>query len=157
MQRNSNQKQQKLKTVYIPISGGLGNQLFQISGALSLGSHQVKIIKCLGRPRYIKNEPALFQYELPSQVQWLNCNKNHSSIRKVFRFLQALSSSKKKIHQNKVIRIILLTISSLILSNHFHHFLWPRISNGTGFDEKLESRFGNFLVGEFQVISMQST
>jgi SAM-dependent methyltransferase len=59
------------KTITIALTGGLGNQLFQVAAGLCLaeGGH-VELMSKPGRPRLNKNhEPEIYSFELPSNVK----------------------------------------------------------------------------------------
>ncbi len=62
------------KKVTIALTGGLGNQLFQLAAALSCaGSGTVQVLKQQGNPRTNKSgDPELFSFSLPENVRIIN-------------------------------------------------------------------------------------
>ena len=61
----------KVNTITIALTGGLGNQLFQLAAALSCaGSGKVQILIDQGRPRKnSEDQPELFSFKLPPNVK----------------------------------------------------------------------------------------
>ena len=71
------------------LTGGLGNQLFQIAAALHLNRHQPYSIEwTLGRPRLNqKRLPQIDCYELPPEIRLMHKTRDTLIARKVLGYL----------------------------------------------------------------------
>jgi len=140
-----------MRKVYVTLAGGLGNQLFQLSAGLSLaGDRTIKVISCLGNPRGAKGRPDILDFKLSSQVELINCTKEHPLLRKVFNFLISMSTRRNFFNSNVLSRTLICGVSGILFSIHLRGLVLPKISNGVGYDPTFLGRHGNLLVGYFQ-------
>ena len=77
-----------MKTVYVPLTGGLGNQLFQLSAALSLNPSQVILSTRYGRPRRDSNDLVeISNWNLPNNVKIEDHDDAILIVRKTYRVI----------------------------------------------------------------------
>lgn len=137
--------------VYLYLTGGLGNQLFQLAAGLSeaLKSGKTVIIDTtLGKPRLTNGTPDLFHFSLPDYVAkyprgsfWLS--------RKTSGYILRMGINPRKFETNRLAKRAVNFIAAMVLSAHFRKLVSLRIANNVGFDELDISRT-SLLVGYFQ-------
>lgn len=140
----------KNKSIYIPLTGGLGNQLFQLSAALNQTENVVYLISNIGIPRTNSyGEPEIFDFALPNNVKlYTISDKRARALRKIFSFAIRYSSS--LIHTkfpylfNSFVRIFLDPVISVLLQQRVRYF----VNVGVGFSHVKKN--SNFLMGYFQ-------
>ena len=141
---------------FVVLTGGLGNQLFQIAGALSSGTDPVTVVSCLGNPRRHRGVLEISELDFAGQVSIHDCNKSHRILERVFTLLIS-SATKRKFLQNRVLsRIALSTLGMLMFSLHLRYPVFPRVSIGIGKDESFKSKKGNLFIGYFQTFEMNA-
>ena len=132
------------------LTGGLGNQLFQIATGISLTDGQVTVLSCLGNPRGTLGTADAAQLQLPARVEYHKCRKKHVLSKTMFSFLISMSTKRNHLNRSLVFRVMIYAVAGIILTLHTSRLIFPRVGNGTGYDETLESKRGNLLVGYFQ-------
>lgn len=137
------------KDIYVPLTGGLGNQLFQLAAGLKHGQ-KVHLIQCLGSPRFTSNSPDILDFKLPENVHLINCNGKHRVARLSYNFVISINSRRKHFSRSPFSRFLIKNFASLILSFHFRRFVWVAFTSEIGFDEKFSTRHANFIIGYFQ-------
>lgn len=133
----------------MPLTGGLGNQLFQLAAGLER-ARIVYVTQCLGSPRMTLGKADLFGFTLPPNVHFIDCNKGHRVSGKMFNLLISIGARRNWIKRNRFLTFALRLSSSLIFSIHFKTLLWVTFSREIGFDSKQIKSKGNFIVGYFQ-------
>lgn len=142
---------QKSPQTNVFLTGGMGNQLFQLAAALELAkSENVVIFDKIGRPRLNEfGRPEIESFLLPKPVIVKKVGRNNRFISKVIGF--NLRSGFKPTRFEENFKPLIKVISNVIVS--FYLFSKMRISNSTslGFDEKVDYVKSNtLLVGYFQ-------
>jgi hypothetical protein len=137
------------KDIYVPLTGGLGNQLFQLAAGLKHGQ-KVHLIQCLGSPRQNSNIPDICHFKLPEHVDVINCNGNHRLASLFYNFVISVNSRRKYLSERAISRLLIKILSSLIFSIHFRRFIWVAFTSEIGFDEKFTVKHANFIIGYFQ-------
>lgn len=138
--------------VRVSLTGGLGNQLFQLAYALDYaGTNEVILESALAKPR-LNSEgfPELLTFELPPQVSlsekkiinWLNV--------KIAGYLLRQGIEKKSFERIKMIAATTRFIGAVLLSISFRTPIFPLIAQGVGYFEKKTSHHKNLLIGYFQ-------
>jgi len=135
---------------YVAITGGLGNQLFQIAAGLASKPDHLFVISCLGDPRSAYLTPDIATYDFRGKVDFVDCNKRHRFTKKIFYLFISTSGRRNIINRNFVSRTLLQILGSIIFSRHFNKLLIPKVPNGSGYDNLFENRRGNMLIGYFQ-------
>jgi hypothetical protein len=135
---------------YVAITGGLGNQLFQIAAGLANNPNSLFVISCLGDPRSTQFIPDIAAYDFQGKIQFINCTKKHKISKKFFSLFLSTSGRRNIINRNSLLRFLLQILGTMIFSTHFKKFLVPKVPNGSGYDESFSKRRGNLLIGYFQ-------
>jgi len=139
---------------YIVLTGGLGNQLFQIAGALSNSTEPIHVVSCLGEPRTFRGNIEISQLDFSGEILFEKCNKDHRVAKRIFALLISSATRRKSLQENIFSRIALAALGAIVFSFQLRHLVYPRVSTGVGFDSKFETRKGNFFVGYFQTYKM---
>ena len=121
------------KTPQIFLSGGLGNQLFQLAAALANSKGPIILNGALGYPRSDDRDiPNLLDFKLPSRVTVINSRTYPTSIRNTSDLLLRASSSVKINPKHIKLRMTVLA-GSLVLSLYLREIRKVRLSHGTGY------------------------
>lgn len=135
---------------FVVLAGGLGNQLFQIAGALSATDEVVHAITCLGNPRGHAGELEVSSLDFHGRVQFTKCHKKHYLSPHAFRAMLSLATTKRDLLDKSHYRKVILLLAATIFSTHFRTLIYPRISRGVGYDPEFRRNKGNLFVGYFQ-------
>ena len=143
------------KLIILHLTGGLGNQLFQLAFAISTSEKlksKVLIEWSLGNPRLNEREiPEILSYDLPDFVKM--------EIKKHPRLLAIKATgirlrngvAPKKWETNPIIKFAITVTSQIVLSIYFKRILRINTGKGIGFCEmEIKSNLDNFLIGYFQ-------
>ena len=137
------------KTPQVFLSGGLGNQLFQLAAALANSSGPIILNGSLGYPRSdAHNAPDLMKFVLPSRAKIINFRDYPVVVRNISNFLLRASSSSKMKPNHLKRKIIVLTGGS-ILSFYFREFKKVCLAHGTGLCEVGSLTESSLLFGFF--------
>ena len=139
------------RKVTLHLTGGLGNQLFQLAAALNLNDYLPFSIEwILGRPRLNqKRLPQIDCYELPSEIRLMHKTRDTLIARKVLGYLLRSGIAPRGMELFTTYKKISTFLGSFIISLHFREFKWISASNRLGYsDIKLSKR--SHLVGYFQ-------
>ena len=137
-------------TIYVPLTGGLGNQLFQYSAALSLNPQNIVLIENIGNPRLNRSgSPEILGLDLPQLVSSIKIKSKFLFLgKKVYGYLLRSGTSPGFLQKNCYTQNIFHFIANFV----FTYLLKDRIrihqSIDVGFD-KIKSN-SNFLIGYFQ-------
>ena len=122
--------------VKVFLSGGLGNQLFQLAAGLFLSNSKfLTLDSSYGNPRMnTDGKPQIASFELPTKVNIRHSRKGKIS-KSIFVFLLRISSHGKIGVLSRLVFYLFNTSKSPL----------PFLSNGVGFDEKLHFAKGRGL------------
>lgn len=137
--------------IHLYLTGGLGNQLFQISAALSQIRNSDDLILVdtkLGNPRSTAGKPDLLHFELLNQVVEFDSNPS-VFMKKVAGFLLRMGIFPRGMERNYGISWSLCRIGEFLLSLHFRKKINLRLSSDVGFCE-ISSAHNPLLLGYFQ-------
>lgn len=135
---------------FLVIAGGLGNQLFQIAGALSATDQVVHVVTCIGSPKLHAGELEVSSLDFQGRVQFTKCKKRHHLSPVAFRAMLSLATTKRDIPNNSPYRKVIVLFAGTIFSVHLRTLVYPRISLGVGYDSKFREAKGNLFIGYFQ-------
>lgn len=133
------------------LTGGLGNQLFQLAHGLSVTRGQLLIDPIHGHPRNSKSGvPDLLEFTLPSNTAV--CTNAYSNfISRVLGYNLRLGIIPNKVEKIKAFKFFVNLVSSGVTSLHYRRKLKVRIATGVGFDPNLDSyATGKIIIGYFQ-------
>lgn len=137
--------------VKVFLTGGLGNQLFQLAAILSIsGKSNVTLYDEIGRPRINSNgRPELESLILPDRVSIKKVSKFNPFISKVIGFNLRSGFNPRKFEEYS--KYLLNAISSLIVSIYFRKLTLVTKSNSLGYDASIsEVKNCSLLIGYFQ-------
>lgn len=137
--------------ILIHLTGGLGNQLFQLAAALQLsGSYPIGIERNLGSPNLgQKGEPELAEFELPANVTFESPCRPPLFMIKTTNFL--ISASKSAYRNPKhPLSVPIKLLSNVLISWYFKEARKVRAASKLGYSyvPKMDGKI--FLIGYFQ-------
>lgn len=141
----------KRKKMIFVLTGGLGNQLFQLNFVNYLQRTQqieVSLDTSLGRPRSKNLFPDSFDFGLPCEVL---PNKYSSIASKSIGFMLRVGYAPKSIEKTRIFKVLATIAASIILSFHFRKLMVVVTPNDLGFDQNFQPRFKRIVtMGYFQ-------
>jgi hypothetical protein len=113
----------KIDRVYLFLTGGLGNQLFQLAAAKSLNPNEIKIITSVGHPRLNKEGRAdVFSLDIGHEVSEHKLKHPNKFVGKVFGYLLRSSINPNFIERlflRKLMRVIATVIIRYEINDTF--------------------------------------
>lgn len=133
------------------LTGGLGNQLFQLCYGLSTGESNLILETKKGNPRVSqKGTPDLLEFVLPERVS-PGRFRNSVFISKVINYNLRIGIIPKGIETSQLFREIVRYISRALISLHYKKVLKLQVAEGVGFDSKSVIQCDStMLIGYFQ-------
>ena len=140
------------KPLIVFLTGGLGNQLFQLSNALSLDSERsIQLEWILGRPRRnAQNLPDIASFRLPSRVSLMEPKRYSKLASKTAGYILRSGVAPKRWEASNLAKTTTIFMGNLVLTMYFRRII--KIVRGTGIGySSISTRTGtNFVVGYFQ-------
>jgi hypothetical protein len=140
-----------LKSVHVYLTGGLGNQLFQVAAALSYGQTNDKIVvldTSLGKPRTTKGKADILHLNLPSDITELSIRASRLT-QKAAGFLLRMGINPTNLEKNAWIRFVLQSLGRVIFTFRYRKVISLQISCNVGFSE-LQPKPNSMILGYFQ-------
>jgi hypothetical protein len=113
----------RIDKVYLFLTGGLGNQLFQLAAAKSLNPNEIKIITSIGHPRLNKEGRAdIFSLDIGHEVSEHKLKHPNKFVGKVFGYLLRSSINPtftEKLFLRKLMRVIATVIIRYEINDRF--------------------------------------
>ena len=143
-------KHKKLTFVYL--TGGLGNQLFQLAcGLYSRGDNQLILDSRLGKPRKNKSGlPEIVSFALPEEVKVLSDTKEDRLVARCTNFMLRQGITPKNFEKVPGYFFITKKICSIILSLYYKTFVRLSVGRDIGFSNLDAKKENSFLLGYFQ-------
>jgi glycosyltransferase involved in cell wall biosynthesis len=137
-------------SVLLPLTGGLGNQLFQLAAALSLQKPKVILIPHLGRPRTTSyGAPELTSFILPDYVKlMISPPRDSAFMTKIFGYSLRSGINPKKLEKQRLYLKAMISIVNFLFSIYFKRKIKSFVNQGVGYSPI--NNKSNFLVGYFQ-------
>ena len=137
--------------IIISLTGGLGNQLFQLAAAINLSNgNAVNIEWDLGEPRLNHDSiPDVMDFQWPENIILMQKRNPGYFQRKLFSVSRRINISSKKYRDLPGISLLTF-ITSLMLSIYVRRIVWYEAGRGVGFQEIKKSKKSTFLTGYFQ-------
>jgi hypothetical protein len=132
------------------LTGGLGNQLFQLAAAIENYQGEIELISKIGKPRLSgKGDPEIASFDLPDLVTIQSPPKNFKKITTKVIGLNLRAHFRPKKHESGLLWVY-RTLGNFYLSLLFKRVLRLRVGRDVGFTPigKLDRK--DFLVGYFQ-------
>lgn len=139
---------------YVHLTGGLGNQLFQITAARSRSMNDLVVQLSLGAPRLNSNclpDASDFQYPFPiefSEKQFHKIYKRFLSKTAGYLLRQGMSPTTPE--KNPVYRRLVLAAGSIVFSVGFRLRLSVTQATDNGYCDLPKKRISEYLIGYFQ-------
>jgi len=143
---------EKKNTVLVSLTGGLGNQLFQLTAGLNFaGKRELHLVTTLGAPRRSLNgEAELFSFTLPKGVEVLRHKEANWIIRKTAGFMLRKGVEPSLIERNKLFASIFGLLANLFMGIHFKQKIVVTASSGVGYSPIRETKSNTLLLGYYQ-------
>lgn len=140
------------RVTYIYITGGLGNQLFQLAAGIFRNPSQINLESTLGKPRVTRDgRIAIDDFELPNQVQILPSRNFRPFFSRVIN-LQVRQSVNQEF-ATKIRRVQFLSLNAVrfVLLLYYKKLIRPIAASNNGYCElKIPKKGKEFLIGYFQ-------
>ena len=140
--------------ICVEITGGLGNQLFQLAAANSLRENNQEIVQVewsLGKPRLNpKGLPDLFDFELPAYVKLAKRKRFSWLPRKTFGYLLRMGYAPRGYERIALVSRFLRIIGGIVLFMYFGTKRSPLVAQDLGYSSISAPASRFFLVGYFQ-------
>ncbi len=140
------------KPIIVFLTGGLGNQLFQLANALTLDpEREIHLEWVLGRPRCnSKGLPDIADFLLPERVQLLPPSKRSWLTSKAAGYILRSHVSPKAWERSGLFEATLNLVGNLIFSIYFKKVIKFEYGVGIGFSPVSITQFSTFVIGYFQ-------
>lgn len=142
------------KSVHVTLTGGLGNQLFQLAAGLSVFDERpinLMLDSGLGRPR--RNEdglPEIASFEFADSLVYSNITKNPWFSRKVNGYLLRMGINYKWYERAPWVRLVITSIGKFVLRNYYKENVEIICGSGLGYSKIENSEKSCSLNGYFQ-------
>lgn len=140
-----------MKKMIIVLTGGLGNQLFQLQFAKYIQSkedYKVYFDICLGKPRGKNGSPDSFYYGIPGEVVK---PKESNLASKAIGYILRSSYAPSKLEKRSISRFVAKICASIVLSIHFKTFVTALSPRDLGYDQNFNPRKRRMItMGYFQ-------
>jgi glycosyltransferase involved in cell wall biosynthesis len=139
--------------VNVSLTGGLGNQLFQLAAAIDLSPNQeVNCITTLGNPRRNQSGDAEIQsFKFPTNIKFKNNKTNSWLSKKTAGYLLRSGIWPRGLEKNMLIKKFTLFAGSLVLSLHLRRFVKVVSATKIGFEKiALSIQRTQLMIGYFQ-------
>jgi hypothetical protein len=139
-----------MKRHYLHLTGGLGNQLFQLAAGLSMaGDGYLLISEKNGRPRTNSSgQPELFSFNLPSNVRKLEQNHFSNFNSRTCGYVIRMGVKPRKLERLPIIEHAIRFAASVANSIFFRDIIKVMKVKGVGYTQI--TRQSNMLIGYFQ-------
>jgi hypothetical protein len=140
-----------LNQIIVTLAGGLGNQLFQTSAALSLRTNETILLdQSLGEPRLnSKYDAEILSFNLPKYFEKVTKKTEHRFCKKTYRLVLRMGLRKRNGKFSITERFVIL-LAQIILSFHFKVYCKIICNIGVGFSPLKKSNKSMLLIGYFQ-------
>lgn len=143
-----------MRKVYLSLTGGLGNQLFQLSAALAVAKEDEVVIEWINsRARLNSNHLAeISDFELPKNVTFRESHNFQILSSKAVGYLLRVGVNPRKYEDYALFRKIASTAASLINILTFRKYVQIGLNQGVGYFPKVskKSSASLHLIGYFQ-------
>jgi hypothetical protein len=131
------------------LTGGLGNQLFQMTAALNNNKKSVLLASSIGLPRTTNGKPDLMLLSLPERISFDLKRPKGFILGRLTNYLLRLGLKDDKTFAERLTQRFLRPVYELLASIHFRRRVRVFVSSNVGFVE-VPHEDVNLLVGYFQ-------
>jgi len=143
-----------LRKVYLSLTGGLGNQLFQLSAALAVANGDEVIVEWVNsRPRLNSSRHAeITDFDLPDNVSFRELHRFQSLSSKAVGYVLRMGVSPRKYEKPKIFRQVISFFASLINILTFGRYIRICYNQGVGYFPEVAGKSDKSLhmIGYFQ-------
>jgi hypothetical protein len=143
----------KIKRNYLYLTGGLGNQLFQLTALLALSGERELVIDCVnGIPRANDSGvPDSCKFDFPRISLSHHDSEFPVLIKRAIGYCLRSKIQPKSLESVLQLPRVAQLVTSILISFNLRNLVWVRVCRGVGFDSKIkESRLNTFFIGYFQ-------
>ena len=141
----------KVKSIYVMLAGGLGNQLFQLAGALSRGGDSCILDASLVNPRTNKQGKVdISDFELGPDVSYLKPRVELELTSRAANFILRSGMNPKRIESWRLHRQVSIFLTAFLLMTRTRKSIKVLQGLDNGFFEMSESSQNEYLIGYFQ-------
>jgi hypothetical protein len=139
------------KHEYLYLTGGLGNQLFQLAFGLAWAESDIYLDILNGNPRSsLDGNPDILEFQMPNKVKISNKPKS-KLIQRVLGYNLRIGVVPNKLESGKIYLWIIKIISSITLSLYLKSMTVPATARGVGyFDYIPKTILSRYFIGYFQ-------
>ncbi len=139
-------------SLFVSLTGGLGNQLFQLAAGMALAKDKkLTLVNAYGIPRNSLNGlPDLLSFELPEHVFTKLESKSPFFVQKTVGYLLRMGVIPRFYEKNLLSNAVLSALGNFVLSIHLKTFIKICFSRGVGYSDILIPAGNCLLVGYFQ-------
>lgn len=142
------------------LTGGLGNQLFQVAAALVFSQDKELILDCaLGKPRSRNHSSAdIYEYNVESLIPHKPTHSYSKIASKVMGYKLRSSFEPKSFEKYPIFQFFVDGISSFIMTLHYRRFVKALAPKNLGYDAEFEVGNGStVIIGYFQTYKWLSS
>ncbi len=143
-----------MNTVYLSLTGGLGNQLFQIAAAVAIARNDHVVVEWINsRPRLNKmGKPEIADFVLPENVIFHKKKRFNSLSSKSIGFLLRVGVNPKRYENSRIFVSVISFLASTINVPVFGRYVPIVVNRGVGYFPGISLKHGSrqHLVGYFQ-------
>jgi hypothetical protein len=141
----------KGKTVFIPLTGGLGNQLFQYAAALSRDADAIILDTKLGKPRLGKSlDPVLEDFVLANTSRHIPSRRLNIFFGKTWGYILRSGMSPSLLESSKIVRRIITLTGNAVLNTYFRTWIKLIQATDNGYFIIAPTKRKELLIGYFQ-------
>ena len=142
----------KNNPITVFLTGGLGNQLFQLANALSLDhNREIHLEWTLGKPRRnSQGLPEVMSFQVPSRVHLKPATRYSKFVSKTIGYILRTRIAPKKWEKVALIKFLKVLLGNLVLSVYFQKFIQIECGFGIGYSPIEIKNRNSFIVGYFQ-------
>lgn len=148
-------KSQSLREDYkviVPLTGGLGNQFFQLSAALALAEGaKVGLDSNIGAPRVnALGQAEISSFELPENVSFLPISNRSKLTRKASGYMLRVGVSPKKFESSAIYQGVFKILWNAVTVISMRQVIVATAGKGVGYFELRKVKLRQFIYGYFQ-------
>ena len=142
----------KQSPLIVFLTGGLGNQLFQLANALTLDcNREIHLEWTLGKPRCTdKGLPDLMDFQLPKRVHLMPPRRFSRFTSKTVGYILRSRIAPKTLEKFGLIKKVTVLLGNLVLSIYLRKLTKLRCGTGIGYSPLIIKSSDSFIVGYFQ-------
>ena len=134
------------------LTGGLGNQLFQLANVMALSSEgKVALEASVGKPRKSSDgAPEISSFDLPDGIEVLPERKTSWLLKKACGYTLRVNISPRGFEASQLFNSIIHFLTSLLISLHLRRLTYVKACRGLGYSVFKQSSRNRFIIGYAQ-------